>query len=98
MILMHINSDSSTSIHTASPTPSIAHSTGHGGRPGGTTEESSDGVQLSHLSSVLNGLAAGAAAGATRISSLSALVQSGTYQVRPTQVSQQMIDDALNTN
>jgi len=94
---MHINSNSPTNIHPASA-PGIAHSTGQGGRSGGSNEGSSDGVQLSHLSSVLNGLAAGAAAGAKRVSSLSALYQSGAYQVRPAQVSQRMIDDAFRSN
>ncbi len=93
---MHINSNSSTNIHTASTAPSINLATGQGSRPGSSTEEYADGVQLSRLSSVLNGLAAGAAAGAERISSLSALVQSGAYQVRPVQLSQRMIDDALS--
>ena len=94
---MHINSNSPTNIHPASVT-SISPSPGQASRAGGYAEESSDGVQLSHLSSVLNGLAAGAAAGAKRINSLSALVQSGAYQVRPVQVSQRMIDDALSAN
>jgi hypothetical protein len=91
---MHINSNSATNIYTASATPSTTHSTGQGGRSSGSNEEYADGVQLSRLSSVLNGLAAGA----TRVSSLSALVQSGAYQVRSLQVSQRMIDDALSSN
>jgi anti-sigma28 factor (negative regulator of flagellin synthesis) len=94
---MQINSGSPTNVHPAS-TPGISHSTGLGTRSDSSTEESSDGVQLSHLSSVLNGLAAGAAAGAKRVSSLSALIKAGAYQVRPVQVSQRMIDDALSSN
>jgi hypothetical protein len=93
---MHIDPNSSTHVHTASATLATTLSAGQGGRSTGPNPEYADGIQLSRLSSVLNGLAAGAAAGAKRISSLSALVQSGAYQVRPLQVSQRMIDDALS--
>ena len=92
---MHINPNSSTNIRAAA-TPSVSHTVSPSARPIASVDESSDGVQLSRLSSVLNGLAAGAAFGAKRISSLSALVQSGAYQVHPVQVSQRMIDDALS--
>jgi anti-sigma28 factor (negative regulator of flagellin synthesis) len=91
---MHIDPNSSTNIHPASTTPSITQSTGPIGRTSGSGEEHSDGVQLSRLSSVLNGFASDAA-GSTRVSSLSTLVQSGAYQINPLQVSERMIDDAL---
>lgn len=91
---MHIDPHSSTNIHPASSPPSITQSTGPGGRTASSGEEHSDGVQLSRLSSVLNGLA-GDAIGSKRISSLSTLVKSGAYQINPLQVSERMIDDAL---
>jgi hypothetical protein len=92
---MHIDPKSSANIPLR-PLADISQTTGSGGIPAGASAEYSDGVQLSHLSSVLNGLAAGASAGAKQISSLTALFKAGTYQVNPTQLSQRMIDDALS--
>ena len=66
------------------------------GTPGKADSDSdSDGVQLSHLSSVLNGLATGAASTLQRIATLTPLVRSGLYQVPAQMVASRMVADAL---
>lgn len=99
---MYIDSHSASNIRATSVTPRTTPSAGRGrsgeSLPDRSTDEYTDGVQLSRLSAVLNGLAAGASAGEKRIGSLAALVQSGAYQVNSAQVSQRMIDDALTSH
>lgn len=91
---MYIDPKSAQNITTAS-TPTVSHLNSQGRQPAQPAEERPDGVQLSHLSSVLNGLAAGASADAKHISTLSALFKAGAYKVDSVQVSQRIVDDAL---
>jgi hypothetical protein len=91
---MYIDPKPPANIRSAT-TVGVHQPTGQAGHQASLSDEGADGVQLSHLSSVLNSLSAGASAGAKQISSLSALFKAGAYQVNPILVSQRIIDDAL---
>ena len=54
-----------------------------------------DGIALSKLSSVLNGLEMGATAGKRRLEQVMNSVRSGAYKVNPLAVSRRIIDEAL---
>jgi hypothetical protein len=58
---------------------------------------SSEGVQLSKLSSVLNGLENGASAIRRHVHQAMSAVRAGTYQVDPLQLSKRIVGEALGS-
>lgn len=65
------------------------------GQAASESATASDGVQLSKLSSVLNGLENGASAIRRHVQQAMSAVRGGTYQVDPLQLSKRIIGEAL---
>ena len=63
----------------------------------GGLSQSSDGAQLSKLSSVLNGLENGASAIRRHVQQAMSAVRGGTYKVDPLQLSKRIIGEALGS-
>jgi anti-sigma28 factor (negative regulator of flagellin synthesis) len=63
----------------------------------GGPAESSDGVQLSKLSSVLNGLESGASAIRRHVQQAMTAVRTGSYRVDPLQLSKRIVGEALGS-
>lgn len=83
-------------VSSAPGTGSVSGAASPTGPAGFTDSDSdSDGVQLSHLSSVLNGLASGATSTLQRIAALTPLVRAGIYQVPSQSVASRLVSDAL---
>lgn len=64
---------------------------------GGSPPQSSDGTQLSKLSSVLNGLENGASAIRRHVNQAMNAVRAGTYRVDSLQLSKRIVGEALGS-
>lgn len=64
---------------------------------GGSSPQSSDGAQLSKLSSVLNGLENGASAIRRHVYQAMSAVRDGTYNVDSLQLSKRIVGEALGS-
>ncbi|MGA8025957.1 MAG: hypothetical protein WB992_02350 [Bryobacteraceae bacterium] len=65
--------------------------------PPDTTAETTQAVQLSRLSSILNGLESGASAMHRHLQHAMSAVRSGTYKVDPLQLSRRIVGDAVGS-